>query len=197
MDSYNKRAKRFYENRKQQHDGVNRLHEMMQQGDVEQIAAYFAFALQQDDYSTDFVNKFQIDVADARYDPNKKQLCYAYRIPSKEEILTFCTFVYDAESDSIQPKPIDAKYQLVQRTHILDLTIQIENKRHTTDISSDMTRSGEYFDTLFFFDGREYSSLEEMLSQLHYPFDLVVSVIKEENVRDPRDYALLAQREIL
>ena len=30
LDFYNKRAKRFYENRKQQHDGVNRLHEMMQ-----------------------------------------------------------------------------------------------------------------------------------------------------------------------
>lgn len=119
LDSYNRRAKRFYENRKQQHDGVNRLHEMMQQGDVDQIAAYFAFALQQDDYSTDFVNQFQIDVVDARYDPKKKQLCYAYRIPNKEEILTFSTFVYDAESDSIQPKPIDAKNQLVQRTHIM------------------------------------------------------------------------------
>lgn len=105
-----------------------------------------------------------------------------------------------------KPQPLKCRWQDIcdlMRTcieinaPILDLTIQIENKRHTTGISSDMTRSGEYFDTLFFFDGREYSSLEEMLSQLHYPFDQVVSVIKEENVRDPRDYALLAQREIL
>lgn len=119
LDFYNKRAKCFYENRKQQHDGVNRLHEMMQQDDVKQIAAYFAFALQQDDYSTDFVNRFQIDLADVRYDPKKKQLCFAYRIPNKEEILTFSTFVYDAEPDSIQPKPIDAKNQLLQRTHLM------------------------------------------------------------------------------
>jgi hypothetical protein len=119
LDSYNKRAEHFHENRKQQHDSVNKLHEMMHQGDAEQIAAYFAFALNQDDYSTDFVNQFQIDVADVRYNPKKKQLCYAYRIPNTEEILAFSSFVYDTETDSIQPKPIDAKHQLVQRTHIM------------------------------------------------------------------------------
>ena len=94
LDSYNKRAKRFYENRKQQHDGVNRLHEMMQQGDVEQIAAYFAFALQQDDYSTDFVNQFQIDVAD-RSVATRIRNSFVMRIgfQTKKKFWTFSTFV--------------------------------------------------------------------------------------------------------
>lgn len=105
--------------RKQQHEEINGLHEMMQHGNVEQIAAYFIFALQQDNYSTDFVNQFHVDVADVQYDQENKKLCFAYRIPNKEEILTFSSFVYDAESDSVQPKPIEAKYQLVQRTHIM------------------------------------------------------------------------------
>lgn len=119
LDSYNKRAERFCENRKQQHDGVNRLHEMMQQGDVDQIAAYFTFALQQDDYTVDFISQYHIEVVDVQYDPENKKLCLAYRIPNKEEILTFSSFVYDAESDSIQPKPIEAKYQFIQRMHIM------------------------------------------------------------------------------
>ena len=119
LDAYNKRAKHFYENRREQHDGVNRLHEMMQQGDVEQIAAYFTFALQRDDYTVDFVSPYHVEVTDVRYDSENKKLCLAYRIPNKEEILTFSSFVYDAETDSIQPKPIEEKYQLVQRMHIM------------------------------------------------------------------------------
>ena len=106
LENYNKESARFYEKRKQQHDGINRLHEMMQRGNVEQIAAFFTFALQQDNYSTDFVNQFHVDVADVRYDQENKRLSFAYRIPSKEEILTFSSFEYDADSDSIQPKPI-------------------------------------------------------------------------------------------
>lgn len=116
---YNKRSARFYETRKQQHEEINRLHELMQRGNVEQIEAFFAFVLQQDDYSTDFVSQYHVDVADVQYAPENKKLCFAYRIPNKEEILTFSSFAYDAESDSIQPKPIDAKYQLVQRMHIM------------------------------------------------------------------------------
>lgn len=119
LDYYNKRAKHFYEKRRRQHDDVNRLHEMMQQGDVEQIAAYFTFALQQDDYTVNFANQYHVDVADVRYDPKNKKLYLAYRIPNKEEILTFSSFVYDAESDSIQSKPTEAKYQLVQRMHTM------------------------------------------------------------------------------
>lgn len=56
---------------------------------------------------------------DVRYAPKNKKLCFTYRIPNTEEILTFSSFEYDTESDSIQPKPIEAKYQLVQRTHIM------------------------------------------------------------------------------
>ena len=80
---------------------------------------------------------------------------------------------------------------------VLDLTIQIENISHKTGISSDMTRSGAYFDIRFFFDDREYTSLNEMISSLNYAFDMIVSVISEENVGNPRDYALLARREIM
>ena len=80
---------------------------------------------------------------------------------------------------------------------VLDLTIQIENTSHRIGISSDMTRSGAYVDILFFFDDREYTSLNEMISSLNYSFDMIVSVIKEENVGNPRDYALLAGREII
>ena len=83
LDSYNKRAKRFYENRKQQHDGVNRLHEMMQQGDVKQIVAYFTFVLQQDNYIVDSESRYHIEVADVWYDLENKKLCLAYRIPNK------------------------------------------------------------------------------------------------------------------
>lgn len=119
LEYYNKKAARFYEVRKQQHDDINKLHEMMQRGNVEQITDYFTFSLQQDNYSTDFVSQFHVDVADVRYDPKSKKLCFAYRIPNKEEILTFSSFVYDTESDSIQPKPIELKSQLVQRRHIM------------------------------------------------------------------------------
>lgn len=119
LEHYNKRAARFYEMRKQQHEEINKLHELMRHGNAEQIEAYFAFVLQQDDYSTDFVSQYHVDVADVQYDPENKKLCLAYRIPNKEEILTFSSFAYDAESDSIQPKPIEAKFQLVQRTHIM------------------------------------------------------------------------------
>lgn len=51
LEYYNKRAARFYEKRKQQHDDINKLHEMMQYGNVEQVIAYFTFVLQQDNYS--------------------------------------------------------------------------------------------------------------------------------------------------
>ena len=61
----------------------------------------------------------------------------------------------------------------------------------------DLTQSGEYFDIVFFFDDKEYPSLNEMISDLSYSFDMIVSVIKEENVVNPRDYTLLAQREII
>lgn len=80
---------------------------------------------------------------------------------------------------------------------ILELTIQIENKIHTIGISSDMTRSGEYFDITFFFDEREYTSMNDLFAAFGYSFDMIISVIKEENVVHPRDYTLLAQREIL
>ena len=60
-----------------------------------------------------------------------------------------------------------------------------------------MTRSGAYFDIRFFFDDREYTSMNEMISSLNYAFDMIVSVISEENVGNPRDYALLARREIM
>lgn len=80
---------------------------------------------------------------------------------------------------------------------ILDLTIQIANTKHHTGISSNMNRSGEYFDILFFFDDKEYTSLNEMISSLGYSLDIIISVIKEESVGNPRDYALLAQREII
>lgn len=79
---------------------------------------------------------------------------------------------------------------------ILELTIQIENKSHTIGISSDTTCSGEYFDTIFFFDEREYTSMNDLFSALGYSFDMIISVIKEEGVVDPRDFTLLAQREI-
>ena len=104
-----------------------------------------------------------------------------------------------------KPQPLKCRWQdicdlmrncIEIHAPILDLTFQMENRTHKTGISSDMTRSGEYFDITFFFDDREYPSLDEMLSQLGYPFDMVISVLKEENVSDPRDYVLLAQREI-
>lgn len=155
LDSYNKRAKRFYENRKQQHDGVNRLHEMMQQGDVKQIVAYFTFVLQQDNYTVDFESRCHIEVADVWYDLENKKLCLAYRIPNKEEILTFSSFVYDTESDSIQTKPIEEKYQLVQRMHIMHsvllraLIIVYESDKYAFLEDVEITGFLEYFDSLF------------------------------------------------
>ena len=80
---------------------------------------------------------------------------------------------------------------------VLELTLQIENTSHRIGISSEMTRSGKYVDICYFFDNREYRSLNEMISSLNYASDMVVSVISEENVDNPRDYALLAQREIV
>ena len=77
LEYYNKRAARFYEKRKQQHDDINKLHEMMQYGNVEQVIAYFTFVLQQDNYSTDVDNQFHVDIADMRYEPKSKKLCFA------------------------------------------------------------------------------------------------------------------------
>lgn len=89
------------------------------------------------------------------------------------------------------------KDSIETNTPILDLTVRIGNANHRTGISADMTQSGEYFDIVFFFDDKEYPSLNEMISDLSYSFDMIVSVIKEENVVNPRDYTLLAQREIV
>ncbi|HSK69845.1 MAG TPA: hypothetical protein VLA21_11350 [Candidatus Limnocylindria bacterium] len=80
---------------------------------------------------------------------------------------------------------------------ILELTVQMESKSRKIGISSDMNRSGKYFDTLFFLDDKDYASLDEMFSALGYPPDMMVFVMKEEGVDDPRDYTLLAQREIM
>ena len=65
------------------------------------------------------MNQFFVEVTDVRYEQKSKKLCFAYRIPNKEEILTFSCFQYDSSSDSIQPKSIEAKYQVVQRKRIM------------------------------------------------------------------------------
>lgn len=119
LDFYNKRAKYFYEVQQKQHEEMDELHRKMKSGDIEQIEAYYSFALRQDTFSTDFLNPFQIDVADVQYDEANKKLRFAYRIPNSEEILTFSSFYYDQDQDAILPKPIEAKYQLVQKKHIM------------------------------------------------------------------------------
>lgn len=110
MDFYNNRAKCFYEVRQKQHEEMDELHRKMKSGDIEQIEAYYIFALQQDTFSTDFLNPFQIEVADVQYDEANKRLRFAYRIPNTEEILTFSSFIYDQDQDVILPKPLEAKY---------------------------------------------------------------------------------------
>lgn len=119
LDRYHKSEMRFYDKQHQQHKEVEERHRKMKSGDVEQIEEYFTFVLQHDNYSTDFESQFLIDVADLQYDEINKKLSFAYRIPNKEEILTFSSFVYDRDQDEILPKPIDEKHQLVQRNHIM------------------------------------------------------------------------------
>lgn len=119
LDFYNKRAKHFYEVQQKQHEEKDELHRKMKSGDIEQIEAYYSFALRQDTFSTDFLDPFQIDVVDVQYDEANKKLRFAYRIPNSEEILTFSSFYYDQDQDAILPKPIEAKYQLVQKKHIM------------------------------------------------------------------------------
>lgn len=114
LDFYNKRAKHFYEVQQKQHEEMDELHRKMKSGDIEQIEAYYSFALRQDT-----LEPFQIDVADVQYDEANKKLRFAYRIPNSEEILTFSSFYYDQDQDAIFPKPIEAKYQLVQKKHIM------------------------------------------------------------------------------
>ena len=114
LDRYHKSEKRFYDKRHRQHKEVEELYRKMKSGDVEQIEKYFSFVLQQDDYSTDFERQFLIDVADLRYDEVNKKLCFAYRIPNKEEIITFSSFVYDRDQDKNVPKPIDEKHIMHQ-----------------------------------------------------------------------------------
>ena len=119
LDFYNKRAKHFYEVQQKQHEEKDELHRKMKSGDIEQIEAYYSFALRQDTFSTDFLDPFQIGVVDVQYDEANKKLRFAYRIPNSEEILTFSSFYYDQDQDAILPKPIEAKYQLVQKKHIM------------------------------------------------------------------------------
>lgn len=152
LENYNNEASLFYEARKRQHDDINKLHEMMRQGNVEQIIAYFTFSLQHDNYTTDFVNQFHIDVADVKYDTKDKRLSYSYRIPNKEEILTFSSFNYDTKSDSILTKPIDTKYQLIQRTQIMhcvlirSLIMVYESDKYGLVDDVEITGFLEYFD---------------------------------------------------
>lgn len=113
LDFYNKRAKHFYEVRQKQHEEMDELHRKMKSGDIEQIEAYYSFVLRQDTFSTDYLDPFQIDVADVQYDEANKKLHFAYRIPNSEEILTFSSFYFNQDQDAILPKPIEAKYQLV------------------------------------------------------------------------------------
>lgn len=119
LDRYQKCEKRFCDKQNLQHKEVEERHRKMRSGDVEQIEEYFEFVLQQDSYSTDLESQFLIDVADLQYDEVNKKLSFAYRIPNKEEILTFSSFVYDREQDEILPKSIDEKHQSVQRNHIM------------------------------------------------------------------------------
>lgn len=128
LDRYEEEAKRFEENRKQKNDAVERLHEDMRQGNVYEIVNYFTSALQNDKYSLPdnkhstypFYTQFNIGVHNVEYDPGKKQLCYAYRIPNEDEILTFSKHVYDAESNSIRPiDELDEKHRLNQRIRVM------------------------------------------------------------------------------
>ena len=77
----------------------------------------------------------------------------------------------------------------------LDMTIKSATGKHSIGISSDF-EAGKYFDTLFFFDDNEYESIEQMVKDENLYNEEIILVLKEEGVPDPRDYTLLAEREI-
>ncbi len=119
-ESYNRYVEDFYDRRGKQHGEVNRLHDAMRDGNIDEIVSYFKYALYQDRYSVDFLHDYKIQVRDLAFeDVEKKKLKFSYKIPESDEILTFSRFTYHPETDKILPEPIDEEYQYVQKMSIL------------------------------------------------------------------------------
>lgn len=155
FESYIKRKEQFYKSRQKDHQEVDALHERMKNGDVEQIEAYYTFVLQQDSFSTDFQNPFQINIGSMQYDRMNKSLSFFYRIPNTEEILTFSAFVYDQDHDVIVPKPAPQKCELLQRTHIMHRillrALRMVYESDSYEFLDDVKITGfvEYFDSSY------------------------------------------------
>lgn len=115
---HNRRADAFYKNQDNQHRQIEHAHQLMRAGDAAQITSYFYFVLHQDDFTTDFLNRYPIGIEDMNYDKASGKLSFAYRLPSDDEILAFQSFQYDQEQDEVLPEPVGSKEKQTQRTNL-------------------------------------------------------------------------------
>ena len=115
---HNSREKTHYRNQEKQHQKIDDAHDRMKHGDPLQVATYFRTVMAQDDFSTDCDNRYAVEVERVTYDQASQKLSVLYRIPNRDEILTFESFRYDSDLAEIVPTPVDAKRQQEQRIKV-------------------------------------------------------------------------------
>ena len=79
---------------------------------------------------------------------------------------------------------------------ITRLIIRVDNQVHKIGVSADMTRGGEYFDIIYYFDENECKSISELKALFPYSFGDEVTVIEDEDLGDPHKNKLLSEREL-
>ncbi len=105
----------------------------------------------------------------------------------KKNTELICKFqdVFDLMEESVR---IDAP--------ITRLIIRVDNQIHKIGVSADMTRGGEYFDIIYYFDEAQCKSISELKARLPYSFGDEVTVIEDEDMGDPHSNKLLSEREL-
>lgn len=82
------------------------------------------------------------------------------------------------------------------------LVVEINGKTHKIGVASDYdSRTDKYFDVEFYFDDMEFASLPELIEKAQTDNVRVaelgtITVLEDEDGGDPRNNALLAEREI-
>ena len=115
---HDSREKTYYRNQEKQHQKIDDAHERMKNGDPLQVAVYFRVVMEQDDFSTDCNNRYDVEVERVTYDQASQKLSVIYRIPNRDETLTFESFRYDPNLEEIVPTPVDDKRQQEQRIKV-------------------------------------------------------------------------------
>lgn len=84
----------------------------------------------------------------------------------------------------------------------LDLDFEYQGEMYQCGMSSDYEEERGFFDTLWYLDGQEFTSLDAfldgaMIDGVRFSeLDAPIALLKEWETGDPRGYTLLAEREL-